>query len=52
MARLAAEPIPEGIQVKRLPMPLARVIGVVTFADTLLSRAAFAFLESETELEH
>jgi len=38
MARLAAEPVPDGIQVKSLPVPLERVIGVATLADTLLSR--------------
>lgn len=45
MARLAAEPVPDGIQVKSLPVPLERVIGVATLADTLLSREVFAFLD-------
>lgn len=45
MARLAAEPIPDTIQVKSLPVPLERVIGVTTLADAILPRAAFAFLD-------
>jgi DNA-binding transcriptional LysR family regulator len=45
IARLAAEPIPEGIQVRSLPVPLERVIGVAILADALLPREAFAFLD-------
>lgn len=45
MARLTAEPVPDGIQVKSLPVPLERVIGVATLADALLSREVFAFLD-------
>lgn len=45
MARLAAEPIPEGIQVHSLPSPLERSIGVAIRKDVLLSRAVFAFLD-------
>ena len=45
MARLAAEPVPDGIQVKSLPVPLERVIAVATLADALLSREVFAFLD-------
>ncbi len=45
MARLAAEPIPNGIQVKSLPVPLERVIGVAILTDTLLAREVFAFLD-------
>lgn len=45
MARLAAEPIPDTIQVKSLPVPLERVIGVTILADAILPRAAFAFLD-------
>lgn len=44
MARLAAEPIPEGIQVRSLPVPLERVIGVVILADALLPQAIFPFV--------
>lgn len=46
MARLAAEPIPEGIQIKSLPVPIERTMGVVTLADALLPQAVFAFLDS------
>ncbi len=46
MARLAAEPIPEGIQVKSLPVPLERFIGAAILADALLPRAVFAFLDT------
>lgn len=45
MARLAAEPIPECIEMRSLPVPLERVIGVAILADALLPRAVFAFLD-------
>jgi len=45
MARLAAEPIPPEIQIRSLPVPLGRTIGVAVMADALLSRAAIAFLD-------
>ncbi|WP_017315944.1 LysR family transcriptional regulator substrate-binding protein [Mastigocladopsis repens] len=45
MAQLAAEPIPEGIEVRSLPVLLERVIGVAILADALLPRAVFAFLD-------
>jgi DNA-binding transcriptional LysR family regulator len=45
MARLAAEPIPANIQVRSLPVPLERIIGVAVLADALLPRTVFAFLE-------
>jgi DNA-binding transcriptional LysR family regulator len=45
MARLAAEPILEQIEVRSLPVPLERVIGVAILADALLPRAVFAFLD-------
>jgi DNA-binding transcriptional LysR family regulator len=45
MARLAAEPIPDSIQMRRLPVPLDRKIGIVIRADSLLSKAAFAFID-------
>lgn len=50
MARLTAEPIPAGIQVRRLPVPLERIIAVAILANTLLPRAAFAFLDTLKEL--
>lgn len=43
--RLAAEPIPSGVKVYSLPVPLFRVISVAILADALLPPAAFAFLE-------
>ncbi len=52
MARLAAEPIPEGIQVRSLPVPLERVIGVVILADALLPQAIFPFLDTVKDLWH
>jgi DNA-binding transcriptional LysR family regulator len=45
LARLAAEPIPEEVKVYKLPVPLDRVIGVATLANTLHVPAVFAFLE-------
>jgi DNA-binding transcriptional LysR family regulator len=46
MARLAAQPIPNGIQVAYLPEPLERVISVATLADALHPPAVYAFLET------
>lgn len=43
--RLAAEPIPAGVQVYSLPIPLFRVITVAILADALLTPAAFTFLD-------
>lgn len=45
MARLAAEPIPDDLQVRSLPVPLERVIGAATLANALLPRSTFAFLD-------
>lgn len=42
---LAAEPIPEGVQVHSLPVPFFRHIGIAIFKDALLTPATFAFLE-------
>lgn len=46
LPRLAALPIPAGVQVRSLPVPLERVIGAVTLADALLSPAVFTFLDA------
>ncbi|MDX2212788.1 MAG: LysR family transcriptional regulator [Oculatellaceae cyanobacterium bins.114] len=46
MARLAAEPLPPEIQVRRLPVPLDRIINVVTLTDALHPPAVYAFLET------
>lgn len=43
--RLAAEPIPKGVQVYSLPVPLFRVIKVAVLADALQVPAVFAFLD-------
>lgn len=45
LPRLAAEPIPAGVKVYSLPVPLFRVIGVTVLADALQIPAVFAFLE-------
>lgn len=45
MARLAAEPIPTGIEVRRLPVPLERSIGAAILTDALLPKAVFVFLD-------
>jgi DNA-binding transcriptional LysR family regulator len=46
LPRLAAEPIPEGVQVYSLPVPLQRIIAVAVLRDALLVPAVFAFLDS------
>ncbi len=43
--RLAAEPIPPGIGVYSLPVPLFRVICIAAVKDALLSPAVFTFLD-------
>lgn len=43
--RLAAEPIPDGVKVYSLPVPLFRVICVAVLGNALLTPAAYAFLE-------
>ncbi|MBD3883494.1 LysR family transcriptional regulator [Phormidium tenue FACHB-886] len=45
LPRLAAEPIPENVQVYSLPVPLARVIGVAVLAEAFHSPAVYAFLD-------
>ena len=45
IARLAAEPIPAEIQVRNLPVPVERIIGVAVLANALLPPAVFAFLD-------
>jgi DNA-binding transcriptional LysR family regulator len=42
---LAAEPIPAGIQVYSLPVPLYRTICVAALTDALLTPAAYTFLD-------
>lgn len=45
LPRLAALPIPSGIQVRSLPVPLERVIGAATVTNILQPPAVFAFLD-------
>ena len=45
LPRLAALPIPEGIEVRSLPVPLERAIGAVVLANVLHPPAVFAFLD-------
>jgi len=45
VARLAAEPIPQEVQVRSLPVPLMRTIGVAVLANALHPPSVFAFLE-------
>lgn len=46
LPRLAALPIPEGVQVRSLPIPLERVIGAAVLANVLHSSAVFVFLDA------
>jgi DNA-binding transcriptional LysR family regulator len=43
---LAAEPVPGGIQVCSLPVPLERVIGVAVLTNALHTPAVFTFLDA------
>lgn len=45
LPRLAAIPIPEGVQVRSLPVPLERLIGAAVLSDVLHSPAMFIFLD-------
>jgi DNA-binding transcriptional LysR family regulator len=45
LPRLAALPIPPGVQVRPLPLPLERIIGIAISRDRLQSPAVFAFLK-------
>lgn len=46
IARLAAEPIPAGVQIAELPIPLTRVIGMIVLHKALLPPPVFAFLDT------
>ncbi len=50
LPRLAAEPIPEGVQVYPLPVPLERQVGVAMLAEALQPPAVYALLETLTEV--
>ncbi|MEO0406868.1 MAG: LysR family transcriptional regulator [Cyanobacteria bacterium P01_A01_bin.135] len=45
LPRLAALPIPDGVQVRSLPVPLVRVVGAAIAANSLQPPATFVFLE-------
>ena len=46
LPRLAADPIPPGVQICSLPVKLERIIGAAVMADTLRPPAVFAFLDT------
>ncbi|MFQ3613501.1 MAG: LysR family transcriptional regulator [Cyanobacteriota bacterium] len=46
LPRLAAEPVPVGVQIRSLPDPLERVIGVALRANGLHTPAVYAFLDA------
>jgi DNA-binding transcriptional LysR family regulator len=45
LPRLAALPIPDGVQVRSLPIPLERIIGAAVMANVLHPPAVFTFLD-------
>lgn len=45
LPRLTAKPIPKGVTVRSLPVPLERVIGAAVLADALHPPAVFTFLD-------
>lgn len=46
LPRLAAEPVPKGVHICSLPVPLHRLIGVAVLANALQTPAVFAFLDT------
>lgn len=46
MTELAAKPIPDGVRLCRLPLPLFRPIGATLLKDALHSPAVYAFLDA------
>lgn len=46
LPRLAAEPVPPGIQVCSLPVPLQRIIGTAVITNALHTPAVYAFLDA------
>ena len=52
LPRMAAEPIPQAVQVRSLPAPLTRSIGAAVVADGLYTPAVYAFLEVIHEFRH
>jgi DNA-binding transcriptional LysR family regulator len=45
LPRLAALPIPDGVQVRSMPVPLERILGAAIVANILQPPAVFAFLD-------
>jgi DNA-binding transcriptional LysR family regulator len=52
LPRLAAEPVPAGMQACSLPVPLERIIGIAVLRDALLTPAVFAFLDELRSEKH
>jgi DNA-binding transcriptional LysR family regulator len=46
LPRLAAEPVPLGVHVCRLPVPLERIIGTAILTNALHTPAVYAFLDT------
>lgn len=46
LPRLAAEPVPPGIQICSLPAPLQRIIGTAVLTNALHTPAVYAFLDA------
>lgn len=51
LPRLSAQPLPAGVQVCQLPVPLARLINVSTLVDALHPPAVFAFRDMLKQLK-
>ena len=49
LPRLAAEPIPDGVRVCRLPFSLTRPIGASLLKEALQTPALYAFLDALRE---
>lgn len=52
MARLAAEPLSPDIQIRRLPIPLERIIRVSVLHEALLPPSVYAFLDTLKSTHH
>ncbi len=51
LPRLAAEPVPVGVQVYSLPVPLERPLGAAVLTNALQTPAVFAFLDALRNLD-
>lgn len=52
LPRLAAEPIPDRVNVYSLPVPLERQVGIAVLEDALQPPAVYALLETLLDLSH